>query len=180
MTRPKDRVGTVENNRLVKSGRVKRCAKSHGLGRVVSGRVGSGQEVSRYHGPGQVTLPRPDPQKTPIILVTKVGVSLERSFWGAIIFRAKTYDRPSSSPRKRKGSQGDITEISGSLAPIVRDHNGGVVYMYVQTRRADGGFRVHERAAQEGRDRHCSMPDLSRKKRRGTPYLEDVFTAVST
>ena len=61
----------VFQNSRAESGRVRRCSELSrvgvGLGRVGAGgfqisRVGSGQEVFKYHGSGRVTLIRPDPR----------------------------------------------------------------------------------------------------------------------
>ena len=55
------------------AGRVRRCSKYHGSGRVGSGRfgsdrvgsdrVGSNQEVFKSHGSSRVALIRPDPRE---------------------------------------------------------------------------------------------------------------------
>ena len=51
-------VQEVFENSWVESGRVRRCSKSHGSGRIGSDRVGPGQEVLKSRGSDRVRIAR--------------------------------------------------------------------------------------------------------------------------
>ena len=82
----------IESGR-VGSNRVRRCSRSHGSDRIGSGRVGSGLEDFKYHGPGRVgsgwiTSIRSDPREA-ILPVISPGLFLPASVPGTTLTRVQ-------------------------------------------------------------------------------------------